>query len=159
MITMTTMICHLRYSDRRGTAADRTTLVVHNCSQPVHHQLYRISNQHRDNWNQSLPVYLLAYHVWHSVYSLPHYHRCGFDVGDRCCPRLTEPRWLVVALVRYQDSEVSVGPHRRLPLHDPICRRRHAVAFRNHHPLLLAHLRSYPSCQAAHSQNTATGKW
>ena len=154
----TLMIWRWRYSRGWGAAAEWTTVAVYGCSQPLYHQLYRVSNDHRAYRSQPLPVRLLARHLSHNIHSASYRRRRGFDVGGRSCHRLTKPSRLVVALVRYQDSEMYVGPHCRLPLHNPFRRRRHAAAVYHHHRLLLANLRSHTNCQASHSQNSTTGK-
>ena len=151
-------MCHWRYSDGRGAAAEWTRVVVYNCSQPLYHQLYRVSNYHRNDWNQPLCLHLPARCILQNIYSSSHRRRFGFDVDGWCCPRLTESPWLVVTPFRHQDSEVPMEPHCCPPLHHPLCRRRHAAAVCYHHHLLLAHLRSYSNCQAAHSHNSVTGK-
>jgi len=133
-------------------------MVVYKCSQSLYHQLHQFSVHHRVHRRQPVPVHLQARRICCSVYSQPHCHLCGFDVGGRCCPGLTEPRWVVVAQFRHQDSEVFVGPHHWLPLHHPVRRRRHAAAVYHHDHLLLAHLLSYSPCQAACSQDTVPGK-
>jgi len=43
------MCCYRRRSDGRRAAVDWTTVVVHICSQPLYHQLYRVSVHHRDH--------------------------------------------------------------------------------------------------------------
>jgi len=48
--------------------------------------------------------------------------------------------------------------HRSLPLQRAVRRRRNVAAVPRHRRLLLAHLRPHPTRQAAHSQNTASGK-
>jgi len=48
--------------------------------------------------------------------------------------------------------------HRSLPLQRAVRRRRNAAAVPHHRRLLLVHLRPHPTRQAAHSQNTASGK-
>jgi len=147
-----------RYSDWAGWAATWTTMVVFKCSQHLHHQLCQFFINDRRHRSQSLPVRLLEKRIRRRVYSASHCHRCGFDVGGRRCSRLTEPPRLVVAQVWRQDPEVSLGPHYRLPLHHLLCRDRHAAAVRHHQHVLLAHLHSYSTCQAAHSPHTASGK-
>jgi len=147
-----------RNADGRGAVAEWTSVVVYKCSQPLHHQLRHFSIHDCVHRSQPLPVRLLARSVRHSVYSPPHYRGCHFDVGGRRCTRPTEPSWLVVTRVWYQDSEVSVRPHHSLPLHHPLRRRRHAAAFRRHYNLLLPHLLPHSTCQTAHSQSTVPGK-
>jgi len=154
----TLMIWRWRYSRGWGAAAEWTTVAVYGCSQPLYHQLYRVSNDHRAYRSQPLPVRLLARHLSHNIHSASHCRRRCFNVGGRSCPRLTKPSRLVVALLRHQDSEVSVGLQCRLPLHHPLHRRRHAAAVHHHHRLLLENLRLYSTCQAAHSPSTNTGK-
>ena len=150
--------CCWRYCGGWGADAERATVAVYNCSKSLYHQLYRVFLHYRIHRCQSLPVRLLAQRLRQGVYSASHRHRCRLDVAGRSRTRLTEPLWLVVALVRHQDSEVSVGPHGSLPLHHPLRRRRHAAAVHRHRHLLLAHLRSHSTCQAATSQNTVSGK-
>ena len=147
-----------RYTDRRGAAAEWSTVVVYNRSQPLYHQLHQFSIHHRSYRYQPLLVCLLAHSLWHSVQSPSNCRGYNFNVGGRCCPRLTKPRWLVVALVRHQDSEVYMGPHDSLPLHHLLRRRWHAAAVRHHYNLLLAHFLSYSTRQAAHSQSPVQGK-
>ena len=149
---------HWRCSDGRGTAIEWTMVVVYNCGQPLHHQLYRVTVHHRAHCYQPLRLRLLARHLRCSVHSLPNRRCRGVDVADRPRPRLAQPPWLVVARVWREDSEVSVGPHYRLPLHHPLRRRRHAATVRRRRCLLLAHLRLYSTCEAAHSQNALPGK-
>jgi len=110
------------------------------------------------------------YVCWHDAYDSVFTRRrtvvavvliwaAGLALDDgRSRPRLTEPPRLVVALLRRQDSEVSVGLRWRLPLHHPLRRRRNAATVRHHCRLLLAHLGSCSTCQAAASQNAPTGK-
>ena len=142
----------------RGAAVEWTTVAVYICSQSLYHQLYRVFVHHGDHRSQSLPVRLLARRLRHGVHSPTHGHRCGLDVAGRGCHRPAEPRWLVVALVRHQDSEVYVGPHHSLPIHHLLRPRRHAAAVCYHRGLLLVHFRSHSTCQATASQNTVSGK-
>ena len=124
-------------------------MVVHDGSQPLYHQLYRVSLHHRTDRRQPLRLRLLAPRLRHGVHSPSHRPRRRLDLAGRSAHRLAKPPRLVVAQVRRQDPEVSVGPHHRLPLHHPLHPGRHAAAVPRHSHLLLAHIRSHPACQAA----------
>ena len=124
---------------------------MYDCSQPLHHQLHRFSIHHRSHRRQPLRVRLLTPDLRHGVYARSHCPRRRLNVAGRSRHRLAESPRLVVAQVRRQDSEVSVGPRYRLPLHHSIRHGRNAAAVRHHLYLLLAHLLTHPKCQAASS--------
>ena len=147
-----------RYGDGTREAVIWASLAVYKCSQPLHYQLHQLPIHHRIHRSQPIPLHLLARPIWHSLYSSEHSGGCIVDVGGRCGARPAQPRWVVVAQFRHQDSEVSMGSHHSLPLHHLLRPSWHAHAFRYHRPLLLAHLRSYSTCQTAPTQNTAAGK-
>ena len=147
-----------RCTDRRGAATGRPLLVVHNGGQPLYPQLHRISLHNRSDRRQPLRLRLLAQHVLRRVQPPAHGRRRGLSLGDRSYSRLAEPLRVVDAPVRRQDAEVPVGPRRRVPLHSVLRRRRHAATVRRHRRFVLAHLRSYTSRKAAHSQNTVSGE-
>jgi len=111
------LLCVRRYSDGRGAPAERTAVAVFHRGQPLHRQLREFSAQHCVHRHQSLLLRLLDVRVRRRVHASRHRRRRRVHVARRRRARLAEPRRLVVAPLRRQDAEVSLGPHHRLPLH------------------------------------------
>ena len=148
-----------RHGDgRAATGRRRTTVAVYHIGQPLHRQLHRFSLHDRRHRRQPVPVRLQALRLRLGVHRPSDGRRRRLDVGGRRPVRLAQSSWVVVAPVRRQDAEVSVGPHRRLPLHRAVRCRRHAAAVRRHDDLLLAHLRLHSTRQASPSQIPVPGK-